>query len=207
MLNLSCLLGILAGPYYATVLFSKGYTFTDMCDSISVSFFAAVPLILFLLETDSGKAPLPENGAFAKEQIPLALAKCLVMFSTGLKDSILQPLLINYYGHEMSAVPNVLALELFSFAITSLFVGIIPVTRRHHTYMALLACLICCLSLPITGLSDITGMQVERKEALYYITIGIACTGVAQALVNFNVLETGRPALLSHSSTIGLLVG
>jgi len=93
LINLSCLLGLLVGPYYATILISKGYTFTNICDYVSVLFFTLIPIILYLLKDDDKEAEKVETEnekeVFSRQEIPLALASFLVMFSTGLKESIL----------------------------------------------------------------------------------------------------------------------
>ena len=59
------------------------------------------------------------------------MVKGLVMFSTGLKESILQPLLINYYGYSGQTVANILSAEILTFAIASVFIGIVPESKKN----------------------------------------------------------------------------
>lgn len=77
------------------------------------------------------------------------------MFSTGLKESILEPLVMNYYGYSGISVAKVLSAEIFTFVVTTLVVGIIPESKKNYACMALVASIFCCVSLPITGLNGL----------------------------------------------------
>ena len=59
------------------------------------------------------------------------MVKGLVMFSTGLKESILQPLIINYYGFRGKTVANILSAEILTFAIASVFIGMVPESKKN----------------------------------------------------------------------------
>jgi len=41
------------------------------------------------------------------------------------------------------------------------------------------ACLLCCIILPLTGLTGIMGVEILREEAIYYIAAGVIMTGLA----------------------------
>ena len=49
---MSCLLGVLVGPYYAANLFDKGYTYTNMCDYVSLFVFGMVLVVLYVINVD-----------------------------------------------------------------------------------------------------------------------------------------------------------
>ena len=153
-----------------------------MCDYVSLLVFGLVPVVLYVINVDKKGELLElmqnEKQGIPKEQIPLAIAKGLVMFSSGLKETILQPLLINFYGSNQNYVSNILSLEIFTFTMASVFIGIIPESRRNYTCMSILACVMCCVGLMILGL-DIEHIEIKREQAIWYLSAGVAICGIA----------------------------
>jgi len=86
---------------------------------------------------------------------------------------------MNFNGFSGSTVANILGLEIFFFTLASVFVGISSISIKYNTCMALVACLLCCISLPLTGLTGIMGIEIQREEAIYYIAAGVIMTGLA----------------------------
>ena len=96
LVEFSCLLGFLVGPYYATIMFSYGYTFSNLCNYISLAVFTLLPFILYLLQLDKPAEQDEDDqdessttSFFNIHYIPLAIANFVVAFSSGMKESIL----------------------------------------------------------------------------------------------------------------------